>query len=233
MKVSGHKQGQPIFYVYEHWRPDTNECFWVGKGHERRAFRLSKRNMRHRHVVGYLRKHGLEPEIRIVFDGMTEQEALGLEVAWIEFWRLQGAPLCNFTNGGEGVCGLVHSEQTRAKLRALMTGTKRAPCPPEVRAKISAAQKGRKKGPNPEHSARLRGRKLTPEHRAKIGARHVGRIDPPDVCARRAASNRGRKASEVTRLLLSLSHKGKRTSEETRARQAASMRAVWAKRKEG
>ena len=26
-----------IFYVYEHWRPDKNVCFYVGKGKGKRA----------------------------------------------------------------------------------------------------------------------------------------------------------------------------------------------------
>ena len=26
-----------IFYVYEHWRPDKDTCFWVGKGKGDRA----------------------------------------------------------------------------------------------------------------------------------------------------------------------------------------------------
>lgn len=31
------------FYVYEHWRPDTGVCFYVGKGKEKRAWDMKRR----------------------------------------------------------------------------------------------------------------------------------------------------------------------------------------------
>lgn len=31
------------FYVYGHWRPDLDLCFWVGKGTEARAMRLREK----------------------------------------------------------------------------------------------------------------------------------------------------------------------------------------------
>lgn len=226
------KKDQPIFYIYEHWRPYKNECFWVGKGHGRRAYEFSKRNMRHKHIVGYLRKIGLEPEVRIISTGMTEQESLDLEIIWIRFWRDQGAILANVTDGGEGVTGSTHSEETKALIREKRAQQERRPCSPETREKIAATQRGRKKGPNPEHSARLKGRKLSEEHRRKIGEAGKGRIVSEETRARTAASNRGQKRDEATRLLLRLSHLGKTQSEETRARKSASLRLAWAKRKE-
>ena len=37
------------FYVYEHWRPDRGECFYVGKGHGRRAYDMRRgRNRWHK-----------------------------------------------------------------------------------------------------------------------------------------------------------------------------------------
>ena len=225
------KKDQPIFYVYEHWRPDTNECFLVGKGHDRRAYSFSGRNTRHRHIVGFLRKNGLEPEVRIIFEGMVEAEALQLEIAWIALWRSQGQAVANITDGGEGTSGLVHSEETRALIKAKRAGQIRPPCSPETREKIAAAQRGVKRGPNPNISAWMKGRKLTEEHKRRIGEGGRGRIDPPEVRARRAASVRGTKASETTRLLLSLSHMGKTHSAESQAKRSASLRATWAKRK--
>lgn len=226
------KKNQPIFYVYEHWRPDKNECFLVGKGHGDRAYSFRKRNPWHQKVVAFLRKSGLEPEVRIVFAGMVEREALDLEIAWIAFWRAQGVTLCNVTDGGEGVTGYVPTAETRAKISASVSKVLIGrPCSPETRERIAAAQRGAKRGPNPEHSARLKGGKRAAEHRAKIGAAHVGRKDSPEVCARRAASNRGRIVSPTTRLLLSMSHKGHKPSEEANAKRSASLKLAWAKRK--
>lgn len=225
------KKDQSIFYVYEHWRPDTNECFLVGKGHGRRAYALAKRNTRHRHIVGYLRKNGMEPEVRIIFKEMTEAEALSLEIAWIALWRSQGQAVANITDGGEGTTGLVHSEQTRALIKAKRAGQPRRPCSPETREKIAAAQRGVKRGPNPKMRAALTGRKLSEEHKRKIGEGGRGRVDSPEVRARRAVANKGRKASETTRLLLRLSHLGHTQSAESHAKRSASLKATWAKRK--
>jgi len=158
-----------VFYVYEHWRPDTNECFWVGKGYAYRANEMD-RNWHHDNVVRKLRRLGLAVEVRYVAQGLAEAEALALEVRQIALRRSEDAPLTNYTDGGEGVAGLRHSEETRRVLRekrARQVITRS----PETRAKIGAANsralKGRK---NPAHSARLKGRKLTPEHRAAISA---------------------------------------------------------------
>ena len=52
------------FYVYEHWRPDINMPFYVGKGSGNRAFRLKKNRNRHfRNIVSKLEKQGLCVEI--------------------------------------------------------------------------------------------------------------------------------------------------------------------------
>ena len=38
------------FYVYEHWRPDRDECFYVGKGKGGRANVMYGRNRHHEAV---------------------------------------------------------------------------------------------------------------------------------------------------------------------------------------
>lgn len=224
MKTAVHKSDQPIFYVYEHWRPDSDQCFLVGKGHGRRAWSFSKRNRHHKYIVAHLRERGIEPEVRIAFQGLTESEALALEIVWIAFWRGQGGASCNFTDGGEGTCGMKHSDETKAKLRALVIGTKRGSPSQETRANISAALIGKRLGvPNPKQAEKMRGRKHSEEHKAKISEGGKGRIDPPEVRERRAASLRGRKASEVTILRLRMSHLGKTQSEETKRKRSATL----------
>ena len=53
------------FYVYEHWRPDTGACFYVGKGNGDRAFRVKKnRNRHHANIVAKLEKDSLQVEVR-------------------------------------------------------------------------------------------------------------------------------------------------------------------------
>src|ERR1035437_7660606 len=84
----------PIFYVYEHWRPDTDMCFWVGKGHGKRAHKL-KRNHYYNNVVKKLAKNGMCIEVRMVSSGLSEGDAFSLEKERISFWRSQGKKLAN------------------------------------------------------------------------------------------------------------------------------------------
>lgn len=128
-----------VFYVYEHWRPDKNVCFWVGKGKGARAYDF-KRNSFYNRVVNKLARIGMCVEVRLVANGLLEQEAFTIEKERIAFWRSTGIKLCNVTDGGEGPSGF---KPTRASI-----------------------EKG---------AAKKRGRKLSPEHRANIGAGHLGK----------------------------------------------------------
>lgn len=95
-----------IFYVYEHWRLDRDECFYVGKGKGNRAYNMRDRNAHHRAIMEKLSREGSGMEVRMVATGLTEDEAFALEVERIAFWRAAGADLANKTNGGEGTSGL-------------------------------------------------------------------------------------------------------------------------------
>jgi hypothetical protein len=110
---------KPNFYVYEHWRPDTNQCFYVGKGTGRRAYAKgkNKRNLWWTRVVDKLQRDGMSHDVHIVKSGLTEAEAIALEIECIKFWREIGAELVNMTDGGEGASGRNTSETTKTKLR--------------------------------------------------------------------------------------------------------------------
>lgn len=115
------KETRNIFYVYEHWRPDTGTCFYVGKGKARRAWDLrNDRNERHMAVVAELTATGLTVDVRIVVCNLSSATAFALEIDRIAFYGLEN--LTNMNAGGGGV--------TEHSLEAL--------------AKISAASKGRK-----------------------------------------------------------------------------------------
>jgi len=96
-----------IFYVYEHWRTDTNQCFYVGKGKNKRAYNLSNRNPKHKSIVKSVLRNGFAVEIKIVASGLSEDDAFILEVSRINFWKNDGANLANMTNGGEGTSGCI------------------------------------------------------------------------------------------------------------------------------
>jgi NUMOD3 motif len=120
-----------MFYVYEHWRPDKNECFYVGKGTLARAHHMVCRNKLHKAITSHLRSHGFKPEVRIIFSLELEQEAYEKEERLISEWRSKGNPLrANFRIGGRGNSGWKHTEETKARMSAARKGKKR----PEVQA---------------------------------------------------------------------------------------------------
>jgi len=94
------------FYVYEHWRLDRDECFYVGKGKGSRAYKMRDRNAHHQAIMAKLSREGSGMEVRMVATGLTEDVAFSIEIERIAFWRGVGVDLVNLTYGGEGVSGL-------------------------------------------------------------------------------------------------------------------------------
>lgn len=95
------------FYVYEHWRPDTGQCFYVGKGQRVRAYKMDNRNKFHTAIQGKLNRSGLRVEVRIIERDLSEDSAFILEMQTISNWRSNGIELANVGCGGTGQTGLV------------------------------------------------------------------------------------------------------------------------------
>lgn len=93
-----------MYYVYEHWRLDSDTCFYVGKGSGNRAYSRARRNAHWHNIVAKLERTGSAYEVRIVASGLSEGDAFSLEVDRIAFWR-DRVDLANITNGGD--CGPV------------------------------------------------------------------------------------------------------------------------------
>jgi hypothetical protein len=144
------------FYVYEHWRPDLDVCFYVGKGHGNRAQDFKKsRNRHYRGILKKLTDLGMCIEVRMVASGLVEDAAYALEIDRIVFWKLAGIQLSNKTAGGDGLrspsaevrsrlaaaARLTHAgRQHSAEERANRTeAVREAMKDPKNRAKISAA----------------------------------------------------------------------------------------------
>lgn len=128
-----------IFYVYEHWRTDRNECFYVGKGKSKRAYDLSNRNRYHKAVVFKVIREGFAIEIKIVASGLDEQTALEIEIERIKFWKENQVELANLSLGGGGPSGCKFSKETREKMSKARIGTT---LKDETRRKMSAVRKG-------------------------------------------------------------------------------------------
>lgn len=222
---------EALFYVYEHWRPDTGACFYVGKGHDDRAYKF-RRNKYHKHIVKKLARAGLKPDVHIVKSGLDESAALALEVERIAYWKAQGVTLANITNGGEGVCGLKHSEETRVKIRAKRAQQKIV-CSEETREKISRAQRGIPK-PMERRLAQSRtmtGRKMPEVTRAALRAANAGSKRTAEARARMSAAQRGHATSDQARANMRAAHLGKLLPAETRRKMSESQRARWACRR--
>jgi len=101
--------------VYEHIRNDNNEVFYVGIGEEEgRAYVKYGRNPHWKNIVN---KVGYT--VNIIHKDIDWGEAKKIEILLIEKYgrkNLGLGNLVNMTDGGEGVFGLIMSEETRQKI---------------------------------------------------------------------------------------------------------------------
>ena len=125
--------------VYEHIRNDTNEVFYVGIGREeKRAYEKKGRNPHWKNIVN---KVGYT--VNIVYKDIEHKEAKKIEILIIEKYgrkNLGIGNLVNMTDGGEGVFGLIHSEEARRKISERHKGI---PKSEEHKNKLSAIGKGK------------------------------------------------------------------------------------------
>lgn len=196
-----------MFYVYEHWRPDRDEPFYVGKGKGLRANAMGGRNLHHKAIQKKLHKLGMGVEVKIIVSGLSEREAFDFEIKQIAMWRSYGIDLANKTNGGEGC---EHKEAAKIKVSIARKGK---PLSIEHRKKLSLAKIGKKQPIEvvKKRSLKLigntwnRGRKISEETKKKISKNSLGN-----------SFAKGRVRSEEHKRAVSSAHKGKQISEETR-----------------
>lgn len=119
-----------MFYVYEHWRPDTNTCFYVGKGKGRRAYDMKNRNKLYLAILEELNQLNLILDCRFCAINMSEDAAFALEIQRIAYWRSKGVVLVNRTDGGPtppSQAGIPKSAEHKAKIGAGNKGKRRSP----------------------------------------------------------------------------------------------------------
>ena len=174
------------FCVYEHWRPDTGACFYVGKGLPKRTRSTIRReNQHHCRIREKLKALGLSVEVRIIASDLSECAAFALEKLRIVELRKSGIALANMTEGGEGATGARHSEATKRKISEALVGVPRPDLlgkkhSPESKAKIAAS---------------MRGRKLSDATRLKISLAQKGKARP-ELIGRAVSAETRRKISE-------------------------------------
>lgn len=212
------------FYVYEHWRTDLTQCFYVGKGTGKRARVMYNRNRHHKAIQSKLADAGLDVEIVIVQDGLTEDEAIALEISTIARYGMD--KLANLTSGGEGLPGKIVSLETRQKMSEAHKGKVNSP---EARRKISEANRGRKAPPRSAEwrKAQSEGKKGIPLSGSQLEAIRKG-------AKKRIGIKRG-PMSEEWKMRISEGKRGKKRkpfTEQHKQRMSESVRFAKAKRKQ-
>lgn len=188
-----------IFYVYEHWRPDLDVCFYVGKGKGNRAYDLVKkkhhRNKHHKNIQEKLKSLGMGVEVRFYKTGLTEKEAFDIEIERIAFWKDLGVNLANGTNGGEGVAGArwKQTPEHSAKISKALKGRKFSE---ETLIKMSIGAKGNKRRVGKYHNLEIR---------AKISAIVKIRMNDPEVKAKVSIARKNFRHTEESKAKISKS----------------------------
>ena len=228
--------GRFYVYIYRDPRPSRRRRpIYVGKGmaaRERADSHWSKGT--HNPILARLfrkfQKMNLTPTIELVGWFDDERAAFALEIALIrKIGRLdlKTGPLCNLTEGGEGVR---IGAAGKAKIGA---ATKRFWADPEARARLLSV---RKAAITPEFRARLSAiRKAaydqSPEARALMSAARAKALADPEVRARKSAATKARWADPLERARLLASRRAALADPLVRARMSATMKEVMRMRK--
>ena len=139
-----------MYYTYGHYKADSKELFYIGKGKGNRSHEKDSRSNYWQNIVN---KHGYT--IEIFAEWKSEKDGFIHEKFLIEcFGDL--TDLCNLTEGGEGCSGYVWSDEQKAKLKNRTHFNLGKKTPEHVRKKIGLTQLGVSRGP------------FTQEHRQKI-----------------------------------------------------------------
>jgi len=157
--------------LYEHWRTDTNECFYVGiswANENTRPHDLTPRNPHHGNIVAKLKENNFEVDVRIQAWDLNKEELCELEVMQIAYWRdLIGNRLTNIAQGGEGL--RQWTDEMKEKLSAKKIKMLNDPIlGASIRKKLSEARKSYFYDPNfgkeRRESAKLRLKKTSTEY---------------------------------------------------------------------
>jgi hypothetical protein len=105
-------------YVYLHRRLDTNEIFYVGIGTQKNFKRAYTKSLRSTWWKSIVKK--TDYAVDIIYKNISWERACQYEVNLIAMYGRKDLGLgilVNMTNGGEGACGWIPSEETRIKQR--------------------------------------------------------------------------------------------------------------------
>lgn len=193
------------YYLYRHIRLDKNEPFYVGIGKKdprykdcesiyKRALTIYNRSSYWKNIVN---KHGYSIDIILESNDLSF-----IKQKEIEFITLYGrqdlgkGTLVNFTDGGDGLNGLKHSEETRKKMSLSAIGIRPSE---ETKQKIRISKK--KDILNTQRLIELSKIPKTEEYKQKI-RESLSKYFTPEVRAK--ISEQRKNISEETRQKMSL-----------------------------
>ena len=146
-------------------------------------------------------------------DNCTDDYLNQTEISYIKKYN----PKFNFTEGGDGISGFQHSEETRKKISEAQKG--KAPWNKE---KVNIYSKETRK----KMSEAKKGKTLSEETRKKMSEAHKGKTLSEETRKKISEANKGKTLSKETRKKMSENNpkywKGKTFSEETRKKMSES-----------
>lgn len=181
------------FYVYAHFKSTDGSCFYVGKGHGRRAWDKKGRNPHWNHIVA---KHGYTVEI--VQSGMLEWWAFEMEIELISFYGRKN--LANLTDGGDGPSGYKATKEAKAKLSVINTGKKLSV---ETCNKMSNSRTGLKHTKLTKKRMSDSAKNRSPEHLLKISIAQKGIPKSKESIEKSRLSRIGKKQTASHKKLIS------------------------------
>jgi hypothetical protein len=183
------------YYTYAYLREDKTP-YYIGKGKGKRIYQKGK---------GQIKPPRDKSRIIFLKQNLTEEEAFKHEIYMIAvFGRkdLGTGILHNRTDGGEGISGLVHTEETKRKIGKIKKGNINClgrVLSEETKRKISEA---------------LQGRVLTEEHKKNVAEAGKGKVISEETRRKLSEIRKGRILSEETKRKISRAMKGRVLSEE-------------------
>jgi len=178
-----------MYYTYGHYKTDSKELFYVGKGKGNRAYEKDSRSDYWKNIVS---KYGYTVEI--FAEWKSEKDAFIHEKFLIECFK-DLTNLCNLTTGGEGCSGYIWSEEQKEKLKLRLHPNLGKKLPDHVCKQISLTQKGVLRG------------KQTKEHSEKISQALKGKPKTLEQAAR--LKEVATKAAQTVRVCTNCGHEGR------------------------
>jgi group I intron endonuclease len=211
-----------IFCVYKHTSPSGKAYIGMTNNYNKRCAAHQGATNKCLLFAKAIRKYGWDNfKHEILFDMLTIDEALSLEILLIDEHNTLNPMGYNLTKGGEG---MRPSEETRLKMSSWQVGKKHSE---ETKAKLSEKAKGRKRSPETHAKivSKQLGSKRSDETKAKMSAASL-RQDPASRLAG-VIKRTGRKNTDEMKAIISAKNTGKKRTQEQKDNTSRAGKAAW------